>query len=124
MKHVNRIVIALLRTPAGRFVGRSLALLTYTDRHGARRELPVMVAADGGGFVVLAGQPERKLWWRRLDGGGPVELLHRGRRLAGRGEVVHDEAERARALTAYLNRFPKARAAAGGAVVVRISADG
>lgn len=122
MKHVNRVVIALLRTPAGRVVGRSLALLAYTDRHGARRELPVMVAPDGDGFVCLAAAPERKFWWRALDGGGPVELLHRGRRRAGRGEVVHDPGERERALSVYLTRFPKARAAAEGAVVVRIDA--
>lgn len=64
MKHVNRVVIALLRTPAGRVVGRSLALLAYTDRHGARRELPVMIARDGDGFVALAAQPERKFWWQ------------------------------------------------------------
>ena len=123
MKHVNRVVIALLRTPAGRVVGRSLALLAYTDQHGARRELPVMVAGDGNGFVCLAAAPESKFWWRQLDGGGPVELLRRGRRLAGRGEVVREEAERERALAAYLTRFPKARAAAEGAVVVRISPD-
>lgn len=120
MKHVNRVVISLLRTPAGRVVGRSLALLAYTDRYGARRELPVMIAPDGDGFVCLAAAPERKFWWRQLDGGGPVELLHRGRRLTGRGEVVHDEAQKERALAAYLNRFPTARAAAEGAVVVRI----
>ncbi len=122
LKHVNRVVIALVRTPAGRVVGRSLALLAYTDQDGVRRELPVMTARDGEAFVVLAAAPERKFWWRRLDGGGPVELLHRGRRLAGRGQVVPDEAERGRALAAYLRRFPKARAAAEGAVVVRISA--
>lgn len=122
MKHVNRIVIALLHTPAGRVVGRSLALLAYTDRHGARRELPLMLARDGEAFVALAAAPERKFWWRSLDGGGPVELLHRGRRLGGRGEVVHDPDERERALSVYLTRFPKARAVAEGAVVVRISA--
>ncbi len=124
LKHVNRVVIALLRTPAGRVVGRSLALLAYTDQSGARRELPVMVARDGDAYVALAGQPERKLWWRRLDGGGSVELLHRGRRRTGRGAVVDDEAERERALAVYLGRFPQARKAAEGAVVVRISLDG
>ena len=124
LKHVNRVVIALLRTPAGRVVGRSLALLAYTDQNGARRELPVMVARDGDAYVALAGQPERKHWWRRLDGGGSVELLHRGRRRTGRGAVVDDEAERERALSVYLGRFPQARAAAEGAVVVRISLDG
>lgn len=124
LKHVNRVVIALLRTPAGRVVGRSLALLAYTDQHGARRELPVMVARDGDAYVALAAQPERKLWWRRLDGGDSVELLHRGRRRTGRGAIVDDEAEREQALSVYLGRFPKARAVAEGAVVVRISPDG
>ncbi len=81
-----------------------------------------MIARDGEAFVALAAAPERKFWWRALDDGGPVELLHHGRRLSGRGEVVHDLDERERALSVYLTRFPQARAAAEGAVVVRISA--
>src|SRR5262245_8035673 len=58
-------------------------------------------------FVIVAGEPELKRWWRNLRTPSPVRLLVGGEEVAGTGHVVA-EAERAALLPAYVERFPAA----------------
>lgn len=106
---VNPFVRAILRSPAHRPASSSLLLLTYTGRRThRRRSLPVMYARDGDRLVVVAGQPERKQWWRNLRGGAPVEVRVRGRRRQGRARIATEPHELAAALALYRERFPRA----------------
>ena len=77
----NPIVRSLLRSPAGRRLGRRLALIRYTGcRTGRMHELPVQYAHDGARIWILPGSPEGKTWWRNLRSGADVDLVLAGPR--------------------------------------------
>lgn len=122
MKRVRRlgnlVVIGLLRSPLHRLASGSLLLITYRGRRSGRHfTIPVMYAEREGALTILAGHAERKLWWRNLRGGAQVEVLLRGRRLRGEATIVEMG-------DAYLERYPRARAAieAAAPTFVRIDA--
>ena len=75
----NPILRRVLRTPVGRVLGRSLAVVRYTGlRTGRPHELVCQYARDGDDVWILVGQADRKTWWRNFKTEHPVRL-----RLAG-----------------------------------------
>jgi hypothetical protein len=112
----NPILRALLRRPAGRRLGRRLALIRYAGRRtGHMYELPVQYARDGARIWILPGSPERKTWWRNLRGGADVDLVLAGQRSYGHAMVVNPgrQPEFTQGVTTYLRAFPQARQALG-----------
>lgn len=90
---VNRVVNpgmrALLRSPAGRWLGRHLAVIRYTGaRTGQRRELVAGYARAGGAVWIWVGGAEDKRWWRNFRTPAPVELWLAGEHVTGRGVAV------------------------------------
>jgi hypothetical protein len=80
-RFANPVLRRLLRTPLGRGLGRSLAVLRYTGRRTGRTyELVCQYARDGDRVWILVGQADRKTWWRNLSTPSPVELWLAGRR--------------------------------------------
>jgi deazaflavin-dependent oxidoreductase (nitroreductase family) len=107
---VNPVVRILLRSPAHRVLSRSVLLLAYTGRRsGVLRELPVMYAVLGRRFVVIAGKPETKTWWRNFAGEvRQVTVTVAGRRSSCRAHLVDARtAEHQEALDAYRERYPR-----------------
>ena len=85
----NRMVLALLRSPAHGIVDPGLCELRYVaDSTGRIVALPVLYAVDGTRFVVLVGDAENKRWWRHFRHPAPVEVRRGGQRLSGTGRVV------------------------------------
>jgi deazaflavin-dependent oxidoreductase (nitroreductase family) len=107
---VNPVVRGLLRSPAHRILSRSTLLLAYTGRRsGVRRELPAMYAVLGGHYVVAAGQPGTKTWWRNFAGADrPVTVTVAGRRRSCRARLLAPgTTEHLVALAAYRRRYPR-----------------
>jgi hypothetical protein len=107
---VNPVVRCLLRTPAHRVLSESVLLLAYTGRRsGVRRELPAMFAVLHDRYVVVAGQPETKTWWRNFaDDVRPVTVTVAGRRRSCRARLLDpNTAEHQLALLAYRRRYPR-----------------
>jgi deazaflavin-dependent oxidoreductase (nitroreductase family) len=107
---VNPVLRGLLRSPAHRALSGSVLLLAYTGRRsGVRRELPVMYAVLDGHYVVAAGQPETKTWWRNFAGDDrPVAVTVAGRRRDCRARLMDPmNAEHDVALAAYRQRYPR-----------------
>jgi deazaflavin-dependent oxidoreductase (nitroreductase family) len=107
---VNPVVGGLLRSPAHRVLSRSVLLLAYTGRRsGVRHELPVGYAGLGDGFVVVAGQPDSKTWWRNFTGGAqPVTVTVAGRRRSCTARLLEPpSAERRHAVEAYRRRHAR-----------------
>ncbi|MCW2535285.1 MAG: hypothetical protein JWQ26_984 [Modestobacter sp.] len=107
---VNPVVRGLLRSPAHRVLSRSVLLLAYTGRRsGVRRELPAVYAVLGDRFVVVAGQPDTKTWWRNFAGDvRPVTVTVAGRRGSCRARLLEPRtAEHQLALDAYRRRYPR-----------------
>jgi deazaflavin-dependent oxidoreductase (nitroreductase family) len=107
---VNPVVRCLLHTPAHRLLSGSMLLLAYTGRRsGRRRELPAMFAGLDDSYVVVAGQPETKTWWRNFTGDPqPVTVTVAGRRCSCRARLLEPStAEHELALGAYHERYPR-----------------
>jgi hypothetical protein len=118
---VNPVVRILLRSPAHRVLSRSVLLLAYTGRRsGVRRELPAMYAVLGDRFVVVAGQPDTKTWWRNFAGDGrPVAVTVAGRRgSCGARLLAPRTVEHRLALDAYRQRYPRVPVGDGAPVLV------
>ena len=72
-----------------------------------------MYARTGDDLIVLVGDAASKQWWRNVQGGADIILLLGGHTGAARADILTEEDARSRALTSYLERFPRA----GGACV-------
>jgi deazaflavin-dependent oxidoreductase (nitroreductase family) len=107
---VNPVVRGLLRSPAHRLLSGSVLLVAYAGRRsGVRRELPVMYASTDDRYVVVAGQPDTKTWWRNFaDDVRPVTLTVAGWRGSARARLLDpSSAEHRLALDAYRVRYPR-----------------
>jgi hypothetical protein len=128
----NRLVRAVLESPAHRLLSGSTDVVRYVGRRSGRTvTTPTQYARSGDDLVILVGHPGSKTWWRNFRDDRDLEVLVEGRWLAmtGRAVLGHDEPEAiAPLLDAYLARFPKAArlldadgggTSVDGAVVVR-----
>jgi hypothetical protein len=81
---INPVVRALLHSPLHSPLSRRLVLLRITGRRSGRTfEVPVGYARRDSELLVTVGAPERKHWWRNIDGPTPVTVLLRGRMRRG-----------------------------------------
>jgi hypothetical protein len=106
---VNPVVRCLLRTPAHRVLSGSVLLLAYTGRRsGVRRELPAMFAMLDDRYVVVAGRPETKTWWRNFTSDVQLATVTlAGRRHSCQARLLEPRtAEHQLALGAYRERYP------------------
>jgi hypothetical protein len=106
---VNPVLRMLLRSPAHPMLSGSVLLLEYTGhRSGRRFGLPVMYATAGDGWVVIAGKPANKTWWRNFGvEPQPVAATVGGKRTMCTARLLDVGAEEHRqAVTAYRRRFP------------------
>jgi hypothetical protein len=96
---VNRGVAALIASPRwGRFVGRSLALLTYTGRRSGRTfTIPVGYRRAGDEVTITVAMPDAKTWWRNfLGAGGPLSMQLGGADRTGHAVATRDARGRVR----------------------------
>lgn len=122
----HRLVLGVLTsrrgTPAdggGGLVGLGLD----GARTGRHYRFPVQAAAWGPDrLVVLPGHPERKTWWRNLDGRRPVEVLLAGCWTPATGAVIRrDDPDWSNARSAYAMHFPSVQGAGDPLVVLTLS---
>jgi F420H(2)-dependent quinone reductase len=113
----NPVLRRVLRTPLGRRLGASLALLRYTGtRTGQPHELVCQYVRAGATVWVLVGAAQRKTWWRNLRRPAGVELWLAGEHVRARAVAVEGRSrpeECAAGLATYLAARPRARRALG-----------
>ena len=86
----NRVVIPVLRSRAGRRLGRRLAIVEYMGRRsGQRHRLVTQYVTHGRTVRIGVGMSERKTWWRNFQATHPVRL-----RLAGEDHDATAHVER------------------------------
>ena len=116
---VNRFVIALLGSPFGRGLRRSVLALRYTARDGHVVTVPVQYAdGEGGTLVVYPARPDHKTWWRHFGAPAAVEVLREGRWQPATGRLVDDGTAYLAALAAYRRRWPRVLVPSGTPFVV------
>jgi hypothetical protein len=85
---LNRVLLPLLRHPAGRRLGRRLAVLEYDGRRtGQRRRLVAAYTRTGQRVTITVGQPESKTWWRNFLTPYRLRLRLAGEELDGMAHV-------------------------------------
>jgi hypothetical protein len=116
----NPVMRGLLRSPAGRRLGKHLAVIRYTGaRTGQRRELVAGYARTGAAAWIWVGGADAKRWWRNFRTPAPVELWLAGEHVTGRGVAVEgaNDPETCRAgVAAYVASVP------GGSRAMRLQA--
>lgn len=107
----NRIVSAVLNSPAHRLLSSSTDVVRYRgQRSGNEFSTPTQYARHGDDLVIFVGRPQTKRWWRNFLVERDLEVLVQGRWLAmtARAVVGADEPETiGPLLDTYLERFPK-----------------
>jgi hypothetical protein len=99
-----------LRSPLGKRIGKTLALITFKGRNSGKVfTTPVGYHLEGNTVHIFA-LPESK-WWRNLLGGGAtVGLNMAGRKVRGWAEVIEDGHEKAQAAKPYFDKHGAAAA--------------
>ena len=97
----NRLVRAVLRSPAHRLLSGMAIELSYTGRRTGRQySVPLQYARDADRVVVVPQGAESKTWWRNFLTPQPVRVRLKGRLHDGVAHVVppddpaYDEAKR------------------------------
>ena len=120
----NPVLRPLLRGPFGRRFGQRLAVLRYKGRRTGRvRELVVQYVREGDSVWIMAGQPDRKRWWRNMTAPAGVELWLAGQHTSGTALVLgqgdHDP-DVSKALQIYQRAFSTVTSSPGSAVMIRV----
>ncbi|MCW2766640.1 MAG: hypothetical protein JWO11_2599 [Nocardioides sp.] len=102
----NGLVLRLIGGPAYRLLPSGLTEISYTGPvSGSAVRLPAQSVLDGSRFLVVAGRPEHKRWWRTFRRPQPARLMRGGRGYDVMGQVLEGP-DRADALTSYLAARP------------------
>lgn len=120
---VNRLILAWLGSPVHGSTGTRMCGLRYTASDGSEITLPVVYAREGSAVVVLAGQADRKRWWRAFRHARKASVLLDGRWRPATGHVATGPA-RAAAARRYRNAFPAHTVPDGDELVVFTLHDG
>lgn len=115
----GRPISALLRSPLGLGLRRSLILLRVTGTSSGRTiEFPVMYARDRATIIVYPGGADRKTWWRNLRHPAAVSAWIDSRWLPAEGEVIlATDDSYAAAVELYRRRWPRIRVPDGSPLV-------
>lgn len=101
----NPLVMALLRSPFRRVLGKTL-LITVTGRKShTRYTVPVCYLRAGESLLILTSA--EKTWWKNLSGGAPVTVEMEGNHLAGVGESFTETSVVAKGLLRFLHASPR-----------------
>jgi deazaflavin-dependent oxidoreductase (nitroreductase family) len=113
----NRVPAAILSSPLHGLLSSKRLVLTFTGRRSGKRYATPVNYLQRGREVLITTDSS---WWHNLDGGAPVELRLRGRRLRATAEAVRDDDLVAEALTAVVRDHPPY----GRWAHIRVGADG
>jgi hypothetical protein len=103
MSVVNWVPAAILCSPAHRLLSRRRLLLGFGGRRTGRRYVtPVNYLRQGRELLISTDSR----WAVNLDGGAPVQLRLRGRRVLATARTVRDPEQVAAGLTALITDHP------------------
>ncbi len=102
----NSVILPLIESPAYRLLPRGLTEISYRGpMSGHAIRLPAQSVVDGSRFLVVAGRPEVKQWWRSFRRPWPARLVRAGREYDVMGRLLAGS-ERSDALSTYLVALP------------------
>ena len=85
----NRVLIPLLRSPAGRLLGSRLAVVEYVGRRtGQHHELVTGYSEGPGNVSISVGAAGRKTWWRNFATPHPIRIRLAGQDYEGQAQLA------------------------------------
>jgi hypothetical protein len=103
----NELIMRLIESPAYHVMPSGLTRIAYTGPVSGRPIcLPVQSVADASRFLVVAGRPEHKRWWRTFSRPRQARLTRAGCRYDVMGQVLSGP-ERTEAITVYMAAHPR-----------------
>jgi len=106
----NAFPTLILRSPLHGLMSRRYAIIEFTGRKSGRRyTAPVAYLLDGDRILLSTDSG----WRRNLVGGAPVQLLLRGRKVAGSGTVLADPVASAAVIRRLVDAIPSYARLAG-----------
>jgi hypothetical protein len=85
LRLINPVFKALLRTPLRGPMGKQLMVVSFTGRKTGRRySIPLSAHHIDGDLYAISGAR----WKNNFRGGATAEVLHDGRTMTARGEVI------------------------------------
>jgi deazaflavin-dependent oxidoreductase (nitroreductase family) len=76
-------------------MSKSVLLITYTGRKSGKTfTTPVQYLESNQEIWIMVGFPEKKQWWRNLQGGAPVKLCLHGKWVSGQADLLIGENNR------------------------------
>jgi hypothetical protein len=90
MKVANVFMKRILRSRRSGKLGGVLMLLTFTGRKSGKQfTTPVGYRREGDTITIITDSP----WWKNMEGGAPVSMIVKGRKLQGWAEPITDKEE-------------------------------
>ena len=103
----NRVMGWLIKSPFGKLMGESLAVITVTGRKTGRLiSTPINVARKGDVFTTTS--TRERTWWRNLRGGASADLHVGGRDYRVTAAVYESNEEVKLKLGEYCRNYPRA----------------
>ena len=91
----NPIMRWILTSPLHKIVSKGLVLICFSGRKSNKHySTPVEYIQEGQVIWIMVGFPEKKVWWRNLVGGAPVNLCLRGEWVSGEAFALKGEDNR------------------------------
>jgi F420H(2)-dependent quinone reductase len=88
----NTVLIPVLRSRAGRRLGRRLAVVEYVGRRtGQHHQLVAMYTTHEATVRIVVGLAQHKTWWRNFSTARPLQLRLAGRDHEATAHVVHED---------------------------------
>ena len=100
----NDFVALMLKSPLHLFMGNTMLIMVTGRRTGRKISIPVNYYRDGDTLWIISAR--RRIWWRNVLAGAPVELHLRGRDVKGFADVVLDESAVAARIGEYVHHLP------------------
>ena len=108
MAGLNRIVLAVLRTPLRFLLDPGICELSFAGRKtGTPVRLPVIYAREEATVAVLIGDAEHKTWWHNFSTTRPVDVRIKAATYHGTAKLARAGSEEfAEGIRLYTRRFP------------------
>ncbi len=107
---MNAMPMLVLNSPLHALMSSRYAVLEFTGRKSGRTfRTPIAYTREGERILITTDSN----WWKNLDGGRPVRLRVRGKKVTGSPRLVTDPDEAARMLGLLTERIPSYARMAG-----------
>lgn len=112
MNHLyNPVMRWILQSPFHKLMSDGLLLIAFRGRKSGKEYItPVQYICEGNSIWIMVGFPDKKTWWKNLNGGAPVRVCLQRVWQSGQAELItgrQDPNGVTRGLDQFMRHSPK-----------------